>query len=410
MLRGGMGKKSKISDIQKQGTLEKVLASDEFKGTGRYQEILSFITNASIENRHLKESILASEIFGKDKDFLPADDPTVRVYMSNLRKKLEHYYFTEGAGDEIRLNIPKGHYYVEFNWTRDMPENNKFQISRFTAYLFISILTILFLATGFLLFKKSNSAKTENPFANDPVWADFFAPEAKPPLLVIGDYLFLYQRKTELEGEYFVRSPAINTSEDFTSLLKSRPELIQKYVLCDFTYIRPSIAWSIIELLPVLLTTPDKIFLKLASELKWEDINNYNVIFVGSFKSLFIFRAILNNLNIKYEFNPPSLQMANKVDLKINSIAGNTYQTDISLTLKCKGPNNNYLMLLVGFDEVGIIEAAKTVTSVSFSDLIGEDMYTTASEGPFLFELVQEVEGINQTGFKKEIRHFKILE
>ncbi len=241
----------------------------------------------------------------------------------------------------------------------------------------------------------------------DPIWNEFVSTGNKPPLLVFGDYLFLYERATETEGEHFVRNPKINAPQDFTDLLKVNPNFINKYVLCDFTYLRPSITWSITELLPVLWHTPQKIYLKLASELKWEDLNNYNVVFIGSFKTLYILKKILKQIDIEYEFSPPSLRINSENDFSLDAIAGNNYQTDLSLIAKLKGPNQNVILLIIGFDEVGIIEAAKMAVNPNLLDLLVEEKLTDKiDDNPFFFKLLLEVEGINQTGFKSKFLYF----
>jgi len=62
----------------------------------------------------LKEFTIGVGAFGKPDDYNPQDDPTVRVLASKLRHKLEDYYRSEGRENPVRIELPKGHYLLEF--------------------------------------------------------------------------------------------------------------------------------------------------------------------------------------------------------------------------------------------------------------------------------------------------------
>ena len=80
----------------------------------KYQDFLKYLVDVSERGESPKELTIAIDFFGKDKNFDPAVDSSVRAYVSNLRKKLEHYYLTLGQADEIQVELPKGEYCIEF--------------------------------------------------------------------------------------------------------------------------------------------------------------------------------------------------------------------------------------------------------------------------------------------------------
>ena len=57
----------------------------------------------------LKEYQIATEIFGRPHDFDPQHDSTIRVQAGRLRLKLAEYYSTEGAEDNLVVEMPEGH-------------------------------------------------------------------------------------------------------------------------------------------------------------------------------------------------------------------------------------------------------------------------------------------------------------
>ncbi len=68
----------------------------------------------------LKERTIGIDVFGRLSGYDPSDDATVRVKAGEVRKRLGHYYSTEGQADEIRIDMPAGTYVPEF--TRVEPQ------------------------------------------------------------------------------------------------------------------------------------------------------------------------------------------------------------------------------------------------------------------------------------------------
>nr|WP_145994429.1 tetratricopeptide repeat protein [Mesorhizobium loti] len=58
----------------------------------------------------LKGFSIAVDVFGKDAGFDPSTDAVVRVQAGRLRELLDQYFTSEGAGEPIRIIIPRGSY------------------------------------------------------------------------------------------------------------------------------------------------------------------------------------------------------------------------------------------------------------------------------------------------------------
>jgi hypothetical protein len=58
----------------------------------------------------VKEYQIATEVFGRQADFDPQLDAFVRVQAGRLRAKLSEYYGSEGASDQLVVELPKGSY------------------------------------------------------------------------------------------------------------------------------------------------------------------------------------------------------------------------------------------------------------------------------------------------------------
>jgi TolB-like protein/Flp pilus assembly protein TadD len=96
--------------------LERILASEGFARSERLSEFLRFTVVSVLDGRpdDLKEYAIALSVFHRPESYNPKIDSIVRVEAGKLRSKLAHYYETEGRGDAVRIEIPKGSYVPAF--------------------------------------------------------------------------------------------------------------------------------------------------------------------------------------------------------------------------------------------------------------------------------------------------------
>lgn len=100
------------SEEEVRQVLARVLNSRHFVHAPKKQKFLRLICDFYVHGRagELNEYLIGCEVFDRSQNYNPAADPIVRVGAHDVRKKLELYYQQEGAGDEIRLDIPVGSY------------------------------------------------------------------------------------------------------------------------------------------------------------------------------------------------------------------------------------------------------------------------------------------------------------
>jgi hypothetical protein len=97
--------------------LEKLLSSRTLHGSESLCKLLQYLANHSFEHPGVspKEYQIATEVFGRQKDFDPHLDSMVRVQAGRLRAKLAEYYASEGVDDPLMLEMPKGGYGLAFH-------------------------------------------------------------------------------------------------------------------------------------------------------------------------------------------------------------------------------------------------------------------------------------------------------
>lgn len=97
--------------------IEKLVASHTLHGSESLCKLLKYLASHSLEHPSSspKEYQIATEVFGRQPDFDPHVDSTVRVQAGRLRTKLGEYYSSEGAEDPILVELPKGTYALTFH-------------------------------------------------------------------------------------------------------------------------------------------------------------------------------------------------------------------------------------------------------------------------------------------------------
>lgn len=115
-----------VSREEKLEQLERVLQSHALHSADSLRGFLRFAAGKVIEQQEsqLKEYVIATEVFGRNDDFDPRIDSTVRVQASRLRTKLAEYYATEGKTDRVLIDLPKGQYTPTFSYAPPIPAND----------------------------------------------------------------------------------------------------------------------------------------------------------------------------------------------------------------------------------------------------------------------------------------------
>jgi hypothetical protein len=97
--------------------VERIAASPYFSRSARLRDLLVYLCERVLEGdaAEIHEQEVGHKVFGRAADYDTATDNIVRVHASMLRKRLEQYFSTEGAGEPVVIEIPKGNYAPVFH-------------------------------------------------------------------------------------------------------------------------------------------------------------------------------------------------------------------------------------------------------------------------------------------------------
>jgi hypothetical protein len=96
--------------------LNRVVNSRELNRAQRLRELLCYLGKRSLKPHAgvLREQEIGAAVFGRPEEYDTSLDNIVRVNVSELRKRLAHYFQDEGAGESIVMEIPRGGYVPVF--------------------------------------------------------------------------------------------------------------------------------------------------------------------------------------------------------------------------------------------------------------------------------------------------------
>jgi hypothetical protein len=92
--------------------LERLLASPQLKRAARLREFLLYVGQRSIKDGldQIHEQEIGANVFGRPADYDTSLDNIVRVNASELRKRIEDYFESDGASEPLIMEIPRGSY------------------------------------------------------------------------------------------------------------------------------------------------------------------------------------------------------------------------------------------------------------------------------------------------------------
>lgn len=103
--------------------VERILLTGPFQKSANLHALLRYLAEHSIRSEFasLTERQIGIAVFGKPGDYSPAEDSAVRVHVRQLRLRLHEFFALEGRNEELRVDIPKGSYALEFHPAQEEP-------------------------------------------------------------------------------------------------------------------------------------------------------------------------------------------------------------------------------------------------------------------------------------------------
>lgn len=173
--------------------MERAAASTQMKRAARAREFLFYVGTKSLKEgcSEIHEQEIGHAVFGRDQDYETSLDNIVRVSATDLRKRIEAYFASEGADEPLVFEIPRGSYSPIFRWRqKEISEEPQAEapapappiavpLYRQIPFLIASGTAILLaVACLFLWNQNRNLARPQNRMDGQPalsaLWSHFF--------------------------------------------------------------------------------------------------------------------------------------------------------------------------------------------------------------------------------------------
>ncbi len=394
-----------LTKEEKQQILQEILASEEFEKKTKFQDLLSYLVETSLKGEEVKECTIAVDFFGKDAaSFDPSTDSSVRAYISNLRKKLEHFYLTKGRLKPVKLTIPKGHYSVEFvknnAFIKKHPKHNILNIT-----IIGLLLVVLILLFANLVVKEKTISEIPK---NTSIWKEILTNQKKT-LIVMGDYYFFSMPYKEGRQSY-IRDVEINSNSDLDQFINENPEIGAKASKTYTAYLDEHLPVCVAHILPVLLQHEIDYEIKIASEIQLVDLQKFNIIYIGPYKCLNLLSVVTNSLSFSYTpqqgsstlvYQDKSTGEEHVFNWLTNPLTN--ARNDYATVVKVAGHNDNIFLMFMSEHDFGNIGTIKYFTNKEKLSTLQQTIGST------YFETLFEVTGVIRTDFSTELIHHNAL-
>jgi hypothetical protein len=97
---------------EKRALIARVAASAQFARSARLRDFLLYVGSQSLKEGcpEIHEQEIGAKVFGRSALYDRSQDNIVRVNATELRKRIDHYFATEGAQETLIIEIPRGGY------------------------------------------------------------------------------------------------------------------------------------------------------------------------------------------------------------------------------------------------------------------------------------------------------------
>lgn len=384
---------SKPDDQLVEKYLKKICEDRSFEKSPRNVRLLKFLVEKAITNEDVNEYIVGLELF--EQNYNPdGNDSKVRVYMYNLRKKLEEYYDSSGKEDELKFELKKGQYNLEFD-SRDKnaPESLKDKRSKkvrawiIGVALAAAVVTVLFVANWF-------SKMVDNDLY---CWKAFFEKNADN-ICVMADQTMVYHW---IDGEKVPRIIfGVNNQNDFIKYMKENPE--DTIQLADYTLFSKMAPFSVQHLTQWFSSNKSNFSLRLETRFQTDELRDNNILYIGQYKTMDTSNALFLKNSKKFEgstnLNGFILNKDGK-EKRFLAHSENNVRTEYAMVSFMKLESGRVALYFVSNNDIGVMATVNNFTKKEWL----EDFYKNLPAGSEYFNALFEVSGLGRTEIECEL-------
>jgi len=336
----------------------------------------------------------------------------VRVYVHQLRKKLDAYFEKYGVEENYRIVVPKGSYSLSVIPSIKQIENssslfNKQSQGNLNTGLLIAGLVLLIVNLAYMLsVNYSSPAMVSQSAAEHPVW-DSVLEDEQPILLVMGDYYIFGELNANGNIARMVREFNVNSRSDLEELQISDIEKAENYLDLDLSYMPEGSAFALAKIVPILQASGKTVNITMMSDLTTLDIRNNHIVYIGYISAL----EKLTDIT----FAGSGLRIGRSYDELLNTETQEYYTSDAGLPeegqpfrdygmfAKIPASIDTQVVLISGMRDAGLMHTAQALSDTEILDDLIVAIENDTEEAIASFEALFEVFGVDRLNFDSNL-------
>lgn len=385
---------------------QRLRAADALGRSQVLGRLFDFLLQRSMAGAAPKEIEIAQAVFGRSAVGEAGEDASVRVAIHRLRRKLEDFYAGPGAGDEVRLTIPRGEYRIvaappslEGGAAPRRPLRRSWPVRRFVMVAAAILMGLNLALWAAWWWTHASSGDSLAAARADQPWSALVG-DQRPVIVVLGDY-YIFGEIDEAKGvNRLVREYEINSPEDLANYVMAHPEAANHYVDLDLNYLPVGAAYALRDIMPLLAPdakSRDHVHVMMASDLTPDMLKHADIVYVGYLSGLGVLRDPV--------FAGSRFQVGETYDELIDGVGQKRYiseeggpdqpaqmDRDYGYFSTFQGPEGNHVVIVAGTRDIALMQTAEAVTSPGLLKTMARQ-----AGGAAAYEALYEVEGIRRS-------------
>lgn len=259
--------------------IERIAESRHLKSSTRLRDFLFYVSECAIREapEDATEQQIGIRVFHRNPGYNSSEDSIVRTHARLLRQKLAAYFAEEGIGEEIVVEIPKGHYLPVFHSKSEPASAEPLSIEEKSLpvhaspsgngaprrWAFFLLVLAAILAVSVLLLWQPWARPAVSQSSVEKFWRPFFSDD--PPLVIFSNALFTGDSKSGLRYAQPQERQNAATTDNYVDTYTGIGELASVYTLTTLFDAHRS-----------------HFILKRSQLMTWDEAKTKNLIFIGS--------------------------------------------------------------------------------------------------------------------------------
>tara|TARA_B100001057_G_scaffold235691_1_gene235988 strand:+ start:571 stop:1905 length:1335 start_codon:yes stop_codon:yes gene_type:complete len=396
---------------------QRIIESGVLGRSKNYSALLEYLVQCSLSGKSPKEIELAVDVFNRADNFDVSADSSVRVYIHQLRKKLDVYYQSNEQDTGFRIVIPKGQYTIlaqQRASTSQLSRGEHRSNLRINSGLLLAAVVLFAVNLLYMVITdRGSTIEISQATSEHPVWNSVLQDD-QPILIVMGDYYIFGELNANGNVARMVREFNVNSSSDLEEMQFTDFDRAENYLDLDLSYMPEGSAFALARIVPILQEGGKTVNITMMSDLTTADIRKNHIVYIGYISGL----EKLTNMT----FSGSGLSLGRSYDELFNVQTQVYYTSDAGLPEEGQ-PFKDYgmfstfpvstdtqVVLISGMRDAGLMHTAQALSDPEALNDLVVALDNDTDEAVASFEVLFEVLGIDRMNFDANLIYAELLD